>query len=111
MTDQASTTSIRKFTRHSTLHGAFLHSAHVTGVSVVALNSMAVRVSWISVNLTVVHNYTVHYSAVCVTVNVSFPVSASSGVVSGLQEGQQYQFSVTITFNMNGVVYTGRELS
>ena len=45
--------------------------------------------------------------------NVSYPASASSGVVSGLQEGQQYQFRVTLTFNVNGTIdtYTGGELN
>ena len=32
-------------------------------------------------------------------------MSASSGVVSGLQEGQQYQFSVTVSFTVSGQVF------
>ena len=82
---------------------------------VVPLNSTAVTVSWTPVTLpaaAAAYHYTVHYTTVCGTVNVSYPGSASSGVVSGLQEGLQYQFSVTVTFNVNGTsyTYTGREL-
>ena len=82
----------------------------------VALNSTAVTVSWTPVTLQAAaaeYHYTVHYTTVCGTVNVSYPASASSGVVSGLQEGQHYQFSVTVTFNVSGTIYTynGRELN
>ena len=38
---------------------------------------------------------------------VTFPVSASSGVVSGLQEGQQYQFSASVSLLIGGQTYNG----
>ena len=78
---------------------------------VVPLNSTAVTVSWTPVTLPAAaeYHYTVHYTTVCGTVNVSYPASVSTGVVSGLQEGLQYQFSVTVTFNVNGTSYSGRE--
>ena len=85
--------------------------AVVSGVSVV-LNSTTVIVSWSPVNLPVVDHYTVHYAAVTVSGlndTATFPASASSGVVSGLQGGQQYQFSVSVTLLVTGVLYTGRE--
>ena len=86
----------------------YIHSAIATGVSAVALSSTAVRVSWTPVNLPVVDHYTVHYTTVGgVNGTVTFPVSASSGVVSGLQEGQQYQFSVTVTLNVTGKLFAG----
>ena len=37
---------------------------------------------------------------------VTFPASVSSGVVSGLQEGQQYQFSVSVSLLIGGQVFT-----
>ena len=90
-------------------------AARVTGVRVVALSSTAVTVSWTPVTLPAAaeYHYTVHYTTVCGTVNISYPASSSSGVVSGLQEGLQYQFSVSVTFNVSGVIYTciGRELN
>ena len=36
---------------------------------------------------------------------VTFPASVSSGVVSGLQEGQQYQFSVRVSLLIGGQVF------
>ena len=67
------------------------------------------NVSWTPVNLSVVDHNTVHYSRVdsdrrrrqAVTGTVTFPASASSGVVSGLQEGQQYQFSVSVSLSVS----------
>ena len=76
-------------------------------------------VTWTPVNLSVVDHYTVHYSRVgsgarrkrlVISGTAIFPASASSGVVSGLQEGQQYQFSVSVSLNVNGAFYAGREL-
>ena len=82
--------------------------AVVSDVSATPLNSTSVMVSWTPVNLTVVHHYTVHYTTVGgVNGMVTFPSTVSSGVVSGLQGGQQYQFSVTVTLNISGVFYIG----
>ena len=65
------------------------------------------RVSWTPVNLTVVYHYTVYYTTVGgVSSTVTFSDTATSGVVSGLQGGQQYQFSVTVTLNVSGELYT-----
>ena len=86
----------------------FIHIALVSGVAVVPLNSTSVRVSWTPVNLTVVDHYTVHYTTVGgVSGIVSFPATSSSGVVSGLQGGQEYWFSVTVTLNVSGELFTG----
>ena len=38
---------------------------------------------------------------------VTFTANASSGVVSGLQEGQQYRFSVSVTLLIDGQTYNG----
>ena len=79
------------------------------------MNSTAVTVTWISTSLngSVVDHYTVHYSRLngsgnfaCSSGTVTFPASASSGVVSGLQEGQQYQFSVSVSLLIDGQTYT-----
>ena len=76
------------------------------------MNSTAVSVTWISTSLNgpVVDHYTVHYSrlngsGIDSSRTVTFPASASSGVVSGLQEGQQYQFSVSVSISVNGQIY------
>ena len=76
-----------------------------------ALNSTAVNVSWTPVTLLdTEYHYTVHYITVCGIVNVSFPASASSGVVPGLQE-LQYQFIVTVTIISKGKIYSGGEVN
>ena len=63
---------------------------------------------WSRVNLNVVEHYTVHYTTVGgVNGTLTFPASASSGVVSGLQEGRQHQFSVTVTLNVGGELFSG----
>ena len=74
------------------------------------------RVTWTPLNESVVDHYTVHYSRVnggsgrrrrqVLSGTVTFPVSVSSGVVSGLQEGQQYQFSVSVSLLIGGQTFT-----
>ena len=64
-------------------------------------------------NLSVVNHYTVLYSRVdsgrrrrqTDSGTVIFPPGASSGVVSGLQEGQQYQFSVSVSLSVSGQTF------
>ena len=59
-----------------------------------------------------VDHYTVHYTTVGgVNGTLTFPASASSGVVSGLQEGRQYQFSVTVALKFNGDLFSGTQRS
>ena len=79
------------------------------------MSSTAVRVTWIPLNVSVVEHYIVHYSRLGIgnrrrqvlSGTVTFPPSASSGVVSGLQEGQQYQFSVSVSLSVNGRIFHG----
>ena len=88
--------------------------AIVSGVSVAHVEEIcpAVRVSWTQVNLSVVDHYTVHYTTVGgVNGTLTFPASASSGVVSGLQEGRQYQFSVTVALKINEKLFIGTQRS
>ena len=86
----------------------FNFTAIVSDVSGTPLNSTSVMVSWTPVNLTVMYYYTVNYTIMgVVNGTVTFPDTVSSGVVSGLQGGQQYQFSVTVTLNISGELYTG----
>ena len=77
-------------------------------MSAKVLNNTAVTISWTRVNHSVVEHYTVHYTTVGgVNGTLTFPASASSGVVSGLQEGRQYNFSVTVTLNVSGELFSG----
>ena len=83
-------------------------------MSVVALNSTAVRVTWTPVHLTIVEHYTVYYAAVdekrsqCDRGSVNVTAGSSSGVVDGLMTGEEYQFGVSVTVSDNdGRSYTG----
>ena len=79
-------------------------------MSAEVLNNTAVTIFWTQVNLNVyvVEHYAVHYTTVGgVNGTLTFPVSASSGVVTGLQEGRQYQFSVTVALNVSGELFNG----
>ena len=86
-------------------------------MSVELVNSTAVRVTWTPLNIPVVDHYTIHYSIVnggsgrrrrqSNSGSVTFPASVFSGVVSGLLEGQQYQFSVSLTLSVGGMIYFG----
>ena len=81
--------------------------AIISVLSATPINSTSVMVSWTPVNLTVAYYYTVHYTTVgVINGTVKFPDTVSSGVVSGLQGGRQYQFSVTVTLNISGELYT-----
>ena len=85
----------------------FLCIALVSGVSVVSLSSTSVMVSWTPVNLTVVHHYTVHYTTVGgVNGTVLFPATSLSSVVPGLQGGETYWFSVSVTLNVSGGLFS-----
>ena len=88
------------------LHVHFIHAALINSVSVEYFNCSAVRVTWSPLNDLVVDHYTVHYIYFCSTsLSQTFPASASSGVVSGLQEGQKYQFSVSVSLSVSGQVF------
>ena len=66
-------------------------------------------------NIPAVDSYTVHYNIMnggsgrrrrqAESGTAIFPASASSGVVSGLQEEQQYQFSVSLSFTVRGQTF------
>ena len=87
--------------------------ASISVVSALSINSTSVRVTWTPLNLPVVDYYTVNYSSTVSrrrqidSGSATFPASVSYGVVSGLLEGQQYQFSVSVTLSVCGHTYTG----
>ena len=85
----------------------FIHAALINSVSVEYFNCSAVRITWTPLNDLAVDHHTVHYTnAVCGNMLLqTFPASASSGVVSGLLERQQYQFSVSVSLSVSGQVF------
>ena len=110
-------THAQRFQYHVISVNLFIYLAQISIVSAVALNSTAVNVTWTPLNVLAVDHYTVHYSKlvnggsgrrrrqVAGSEIVTFPANTSSGVVSGLQEGQQYQFSVSVSLLIGGQTY------
>lgn len=82
-----------------------------------ALNSTAVITSWASVNSSYVDHYTVYYTNNSVegigqiqnteVMMAMFPAGSSSGVIGGLEVGQTYLFSLTVTYDIGGLMYEG----
>ena len=81
------------------------------------INSTSVIASWTPVDSPYLDHYTVYYypdpaqsgrrkkqSKQPIAV---FPAGSSSGVVGGLEEGQDYLFSLAVTFSINGQLFEG----
>ena len=90
--------------------------ALISNVSVVPINSTSVNVSWTPLNLTALMYYNVTYTIVDGSGEdgsgaVHFPANVSSGVVSGLQEGQWYQFNISAFITVNGQSFSGIPVS
>ena len=75
------------------------------------LSSTAVRAMWSEVVSPYLDHYTVYYFSIPVQSGneqmAIFPAGSSSGVIEGLNEGQEYLFSLTVTFNINGQLFEG----
>ena len=72
-----------------------------------ALNSTAVNVSWTPVTLLEAeYHYTVHYTTKCCSFKVNYSANASFAVAE-MQGTIHYQFSVSVTLNVSGIVYSG----
>ena len=84
-----------------------LCTAPINLVSTNPINCTAVRVSWTPLNIPMADHYTVHYTNIACgnSLSVTFQASGTSGVVSGLQEGQQYQFSVSVSLLIGGQTF------
>lgn len=83
----------------------------VEGVVVHVLSPTSVNVSWIPLNSGDVAIYMVDYflkqQPVGVAGRAGFPGSSSWGIVTGLQDGQEYEFQVTAAVQINGVLMEG----
>ena len=102
-----------------------LHVVAILSLAVVSLfrtdmiNSTAVIASWTPVDSPYLDHYTVYYyldpdqsdkeKRQSSQQTIVFPVGSSSGVIGGLKEGQDYLFSLAVTFNINGQLFEGRE--
>ena len=80
-------------------------TAPVEDVVATEVNATAVMIVWQALELEQLIHYTVLYSAVGsgrAEKSVTFPISQQSGVVGGLEPGQQYMFQVMAVAVING---------
>ena len=84
------------------------------------VNSTSVKASWSPINSPYVDHYTVYYyypspdqSGRSKRQNnqqlAVFPAGSSSGVIGGLDEGQNYLFSLAVMFNIKGQLFEGKK--
>ena len=83
-----------------------LPTAVVEDVVATEVNATAVMIVWQALELEQLIHYTVFYSTVgsgrAEEKSVTFPTSQHSGVVGGLEPGQQYVFQVMAVAVING---------
>lgn len=90
-------------------------------LSLIPLNDTMLVVTWNPIDSPYLDHYTVYYkpeikqnakkkSQVCdEEQEVAFPATSSSGVILGLHEGDNYQFTITVTYNISGDLYEGEK--
>ena len=81
------------------------------------ISSTAVRAVWSEVDSPYLDHYTVYYYPDSAQTSrkkrqnseqmVLFPAGITSGVIEGLEEGQDYLFSLAVTFTLNGQLFEG----
>ena len=62
---------------------------------------------WESINTTGVSHYTVYYISATDSGNVTFPANTNQGVIGGSDPNLNYQFSISVTFNIRATLYEG----
>ena len=84
------------------------------------VNSTSVNASWTPIDSPYLDHYTVYYyypnpdqSGRRERQNnhqlAVFPAGSSFGVIGGLEEGQNYLFSLAVMFNINGQLFEGKK--
>ena len=82
------------------------------------INSTAVRAMWFEVESPYLDHYTVYYYPDPAQNGwrkrqnnenmAEFPAGMSFGVIGGLEEEQEYLFSLAVTFNISGQTFEGQ---
>ena len=87
--------------------------ATVSGFSITKINDTAVLALWQAIAAPEVKHYTVYYISTSNHKiqsdmgNRTFPAGSSEGVIEGLQVNLDYLFSLSVTYEINGVDYEG----
>ena len=91
----------------------FLYIATVSGFNITKINNTAVLAMWQPITAPEVKHYTVYYISTSKRKRQSdigkkiFPAGSSKGVIKRLQENLDYLFSLSVTYEINGVDYEG----
>ena len=91
----------------------FFYIAIVSGFKIIKINNTAVLAMWQTITAPEVKHYTVYYMSASKRKRQSdmgkktFPASSSEGVIGGLQDNLNYLFSLSVTYEINGVNYEG----
>ena len=82
------------------------------------MNSTAVRAMWFELESHFLDHYTIYYYPDPAQTGhtkggsheqmATFPAGKSSGVIGGLEEGQEYLFSIAAIILINGKIYEGQ---
>jgi hypothetical protein len=82
----------------------------VSGFSITRLNSTTVMLTWEPIDIKGVNYYTVYYTSIseCIHVkNITYSSDVSKGVIGALIPDMFYVFKISVTFNINSVLYEG----
>ena len=87
--------------------------ATVFGFSITKVSNTTVHAMWQPITAPEVKHYTVYYISTSKHKRQSdmgnriFPAGSSEGVIGGLQASLEYLFSLSVTYEINGVEYEG----
>ena len=87
--------------------------ATVSGFKIIKINDTAVLAMWQPITAPEVKHYTVYYISTSKRKRQSdmgkktFPAGSNEGVIGGLQDNLNYLFSLSVTYEINGVDYEG----
>ena len=87
--------------------------AIVSGFNIIKISNTAVLAMWQPITAQEVKHYTVYYISTSKHKRQSdmgkktFPAGSSEGVIGGLQDNLDYLFSLSVTYEINGVDYEG----
>ena len=91
----------------------FSSIATVADFNITRINNTAVLAMWQPITAPEVKHYTVYYISTSKCnrqsdiANKTFPVGSSEGVIGGLQNNLIFLFSLSVTYEINGVDYEG----
>ena len=81
-------------------------TAIVSGFNIIKINNTAVLAMWQPITAQEVKHYTVYYGQSDMG-NKTFPAGSSEGVIGRLQDNLDYLFSISVTYEINGIDYEG----